>query len=113
MQQVSRAFLTLLAAAWIAGCQQAAPKPAAAPQAAPAPQSQLDAFVTTAQPGEALVIDDPQLGQARVTVLKEYPAASGEYCRRFSVELASHPGQTKLGVTCYNGVNWAPVTLEP
>ncbi len=73
----------------------------------------MQAFVTTAQPGQSEVVNDPQLGQARVTVLKEYPAASGEYCRRFSVETASHPGVLQIGVTCYNGVNWELLNLHP
>jgi hypothetical protein len=48
-----------------------------------------------------------------VTVLKEYPAANGEYCRRFGVETGAHPGQMQIGVTCYDGVSWGLVTLQP
>jgi hypothetical protein len=84
-----------------------------APKAVSAAQTPLQSFVTTAQPGQSEVLNITQLGQARVTVLKEYPAANGEYCRRFGVETGAHPGQMQIGVTCYDGVSWGLVTLQP
>lgn len=109
------ALVLVLSAASIAACQQPSKtaKPEASPTAAPAPQSPLQAFVTTAQPGQSEIINDPQLGQVRATVLKEYPAASGEYCRRFGLEVPDHPGQMQIGITCYDGVNWGLVKLQP
>jgi hypothetical protein len=110
-RQFAAALVLLVFAAWIAACQQV-PK-TAKPAASPAPQSPLQAFVTTAQPGQSEIFDDPQLGQVRATVIKEYPAASGEYCRRFGLETPDHPGQMQIGITCYDGVRWGLVKLQP
>jgi hypothetical protein len=99
-----------LAAVMLAGCQQAA-QSARSSAGKPAPQSPVQTFVTTAQPGQSAVLSDPKLGQVRVTVLKQYAAASGEYCRRYGVEAADQPGQFRVGITCYDGVAWDPVNL--
>lgn len=95
----------------LSGCHAAPTAAASAPAAAVAPQSPIEAFVTSAQPGQSTVLSDPKLGQVRVTVLKQYAAANGEYCRRFGVETAGSPGQVLVGVTCYDGTAWDPVSL--
>ncbi|WP_395022692.1 DVU3141 family protein [Dongia sp.] len=113
-RRITAALVSLLPALWIAACQQAPKPPAAAtPVAAPPPMSPLQAFVTTAEPGQSQIVDDAQMGQVRATVLKEYPAASGEYCRRFGLEIPDRPGQMQIGITCYDGVSWGLVKLQP
>jgi hypothetical protein len=98
----------------LSACQQGAQQPnAEQPKAvrAFAPDNPVLAFVTSAQAGQSGMVTDPQLGQLQVTFIEEYPAASGEVCRRYSVETAQ--GESKVGAACYNGVSWELAPLLP
>lgn len=104
-----RAFRPLLMLAALSACQPAAKQPHVV--AAPAPADPVLAFVTAARPGQSSLVNDPKLGQVRVTFIEEYPAASGEICRRYS--LVTGQGQSKAGAACYNGTSWELAPLIP
>ncbi len=93
----------------LSACQTAAQPPRTVSN--PAPSNPLLDFVTSAEIGQSGAIVDAQMGDVRVTVLEEYPAASGEICRRYSVEPAE--GVSRAGVACYNGARWELAPLLP
>src|SRR5262245_34426971 len=101
----------VLIAAALAACQPAA-KPQPQPVSAPAaPTDPVLAFVTSAQAGQSGMVTDPRLGPVQVTFIEEYPAASGEICRRYAVLTAQ--GRSRAGAACYNGVSWELAPLIP
>ena len=110
LSHIRLACAGLLIAVALGACQPVA-KPPARAVSAPAPADPVLAFVTSAQPGQSGVVADSRLGQVQVTFLEEYPAASGEICRRYSVLTAQ--GQSKAGAACYNGVSWELAPLIP
>jgi hypothetical protein len=99
----------LILAATLSACQQPPAKPTHT-VSAPAPDDPVLAFVTTAKSGQSAVVADRTLGQVRVTFIEEYPAASGEICRRYALQTAQ--GQ-KTGAACYNGTSWELAPLIP
>jgi hypothetical protein len=102
------AWVLLLAA--LSACAPTAKQPRTASTPA-APADPVAAFVTSAQPGQSSVVADRQLGQVRVTFIEEYAAASGEICRRYSLDTAQGP--SKIGAACYNGTAWELAPLMP
>jgi hypothetical protein len=109
---IAAACLLMLGA--LSACQPAARQPQAEPLNAvrgPGPDNPVLAFVTSAQAGQSGMVTDPQSGPLQVTFIEEYPAASGEICRRYSVETAQ--GESKVGAACYNGVAWELAPLLP
>jgi hypothetical protein len=103
--------LALAVSSLLAACQSMHAARSVATPTAPSQISPVQAFVTSAKPGDSQIFTDPRLGETRVTLLKEYPAANGEYCRRFTSETVAH--QTQIGVACYDGNNWSLLNLQP
>jgi len=109
LHRFSPALACLLTLGVLSGCQPPAKQPRV--MSAPAPASPLLDFVTSAQVGQFGMVTDPVMGDVQVTVVEEYPAASGEICRRYSVEMAQ--GQSRAGAACYNGTRWELAPLIP
>jgi hypothetical protein len=107
--RVPAAAAYLLMLSTLSACQPPAKQLSAVRE--PAPDNPVLAFVISAQAGQSGVMTDPQIGQLRVTFIEEYAAASGEVCRRYSVETAQE--ETKVGAACYNGVSWELAPLLP
>jgi hypothetical protein len=109
LRRISPALACLLMLGLLSACQPSAKPPRV--MSAPAPASPLLDFVTSAQVGQSGMVTDPQMGDVGVTVIEEYPAASGEICRRYSVETAQR--QSRAGAACYNGISWELAPLIP
>jgi hypothetical protein len=108
-RRIQVALVGALISVALAACQPVAKQPRTV--STPAPVDPVLAFVTSAQAGQSGVVADPQLGEVRVTFIEEYPAASGEICRRYSVQTAQR--QSKAGAACYNGASWELAPLIP
>ena len=80
------------------------------------PESEIARFVAGASPGQSATVRDPQRGQVRVRLEREYFSAAGVACRRFSLFPAA--GQIGIngatGAACREADGWEldPVTSE-